>query len=432
MTMLAPTHTSENAEIVIDPHERWWVSRTNLLEQVRGGQQLPARVHLRDCTIREGEEMAGAFLTIEQKLELARAAQDLGIDEIEIGYCGSIREHEELAGLFRREGITTKLTSLNRSYVRDGEWQTEVDRAVAAGANVIYFIAFCNDDLLASVPWLEKNNVPARIEECVRYAKQANVEVMYTLAGASRTEPRWVAECARAAASGGADVVGVADSMGCALPEAAEYLVRLTREAVGPGPRIAFHGHNTFGLATANALAAVRAGAELIDAVPLGIGEGAGIAPLEEITAALEVLYGVNTGLDLGKVADFARLAQRAFQVTPMPTKTVIGSALYRHSIDSHIASILRGKWHSWECIHPRAVGQERALEFGYAKIRRGRSGAIGAKIEQLGFQADDQQVDRIIDRVSTIAAKNRWATEKDVEVVIREELRDSGNGAHA
>jgi len=420
----------QHPEILIDPDERWWVSRTNRLEPVQRGTQLPHRVHLRDCTIREGEEMAGVFLTVDQKLELARAAQGVGIDEIEVGYCGSIREHEELASLFRREGITVSLSSLNRSYIRDGEWQAEVDRALKAGVNIIYFIAFCNDDLLTSVPWLPKRDVPARIEACMRYAKEAGVEVMYTLAGASRTEPQWVAECARAAAAGGADVIGVADSMGCALPEAVEYLVRLTRDAVGPGPRIAFHGHNTFGLATANGLAAVRAGAELVDAVPLGLGEGAGIAPLEEIAFALEVLYGVDTGLDLTKVADFARLTQKIFGVAPMPTKTVIGSALYSHSIDSHIASILRGKWYSWECINPRVVGQERRLEFGYAKIRRGRSGAIGAKIDQLGYEASDAQVDRIIDSVSEIAARDRWATEQDVDNVIRREL--SGNGDRA
>jgi 2-isopropylmalate synthase len=421
---------SDHPEILIDPDERWWVSRTNRLDEVQRGAQLPRRVHLRDCTIREGEEMAGVVLTVDQKLELAHAAQDVGIDEIEVGYCGSIREHEELAKLFRREGITASLSSLNRSYTRDGEWQAEVDRALKSGVNIIYFIAFCNDDLLTSVPWLPKRDVPARIEACVRYAKEAGAEVMYALAGASRTEPQWVSECARAAAASGADIIGVADSMGCALPEAVEYLVRLTREAVGPGPRIQFHGHNTFGLATANALAAVRAGAELVDAVPLGLGEGAGIAPLEELAFAIEVLYGVDTGLDLPKVADFARLTQRIFGVAPMPTKTIIGSALYSHSIDSHIASILRGKWYSWECINPRVVGQTRRLEFGYAKIRRGSSGAIGAKVEQLGYKANDAEIDRIIDAVSEIAARDRWATETDVERVIREEL--GGDGARA
>ena len=241
---------------------------------------------------------------------------------------------------------------------------------------------------------------------------------MATLAGATRTNLRWIEATMSAAAIAGADVVGIADSMGGALPETIEFLMHLS----GTRPvraKLSFHGHNTFGLATANTLAAIRAGATVVDAVPLGLGKGAGIAPLEEIAFALEVLYGVDTGLKMERVAQLCREVQCAFKVEYPPTKTFIGSGIYRHSIDSHIASILRGKWHSWECVQPSVVGQKRQLEFGFAKIRRGRSGAIAAKIEKMGLAADDQQLDRIIDEVQAITRERDWASELDVEQVI-------------
>ena len=158
-----------------------------------------------------------------------------------------------------------------------------------------------------------------------------------------------------------------------------------------------------------------------------GLGEGAGIIPLEEIAFALEVLYGVETGLEMEKVAELCRQVKKVFGVEYLPTKTFVGDGLYRHSIDSHIASILRGAWHTWECVHPSVVGQERQLEFAFAKIRRGRSGAIAAKIEQMGLVAGDEQLNRIIDEVRTITEMRGWATESEVETVIRNVLNESG-----
>ena len=418
---------SDPSEIILDPENRWWVSSLNRLAQVQQGISLPLRVRIRDCTLREGEETPGTHLTREQKLSLAQMLQETGFDEIEIGYCGAIDEHRDLVGFFRDAGLTVKLTSLNRTYTHDGEWQAEVDRAIKAGVGSISFIVFCNDDLLRSVPWLPKEDVPKRVFDCVSYARAAGVEVAATLAGASRTTLRWVELCTRAAAKAGANVIGVADSIGCAVPEMVAFLVRFVRDAVGPGPALAFHGHNTFGLATANALSAIKAGAEVVDAVPLGLGEGAGITPLEEIAFALEVLYGIQTGLEIGKVAELCRQVKKVFGVEYLPTKTFLGEGLYRHSIDSHIASILRGAWYTWESVHPSVVGQERQLEFGFAKIRRGRSGAIAAKIEKMGLEADDAQLNHIIADIQAITEVRHWATEEDVEKVIRRILRDSG-----
>lgn len=414
---------SSAQEITLDPDGRWWHSNLNRLPEVSAGSMFPSLIAFRDCTLREGEEMGGALLSLEDKVEIAQFANEIGIGEIEVGYCGAIDEHIAVAQALREADISAKLTSINRSYTREGEWQREVDRAVDAGVDCVHFVVFANEDLLASVPWLAKEDVPERISRCIEYARSAGVSVGYALAGTGRTMLDDVITCARAAAQAGADVVGVTDSMGCSTPETVGMLVRKVRQAIGHGPAIAFHGHNTFGLASANALAAARAGAEVIDAVPLGIGEGAGIAALEEVAFSLEVLYGVRTGLVMERVADFARLVATAFKVQYLPTTPFIGQGVYRHTIDSHIASILRGKWHSWECIHPSTVGQKRSLEFARAKIRSGRSGAVGAKIDQLGYSATDRQVDDLIAELRSMAAEFGSVSEEDVEAHIHMRL---------
>jgi isopropylmalate/homocitrate/citramalate synthase len=414
---------SLDREIILDPQGRWWCSRLNRLPEVQAGSELASRVHIRDCTLREGEEKPGTFLSVERKVALGRLAQEIGIEELEVGYCGAIDAHFALARRLRQEGISVRLTSINRTYTRDGEWQREIDRAAESGVDGVSLVVFCNDDLLASVPWLPKEAVPERVEFCVRYAKSLGLHVGYGLAGTSRSELRWIEACARAAARAGADLIGVTDSMGAALPETVAFLTRFVRRAVGPESVLGFHGHSTFGLATANALAALRAGATVVDAVAMGLGEGAGITALEEIGFALEVLYDVRTGLNVERVGDYCRMVQESFGVCFPPTKTIVGDGLYRHSIDSHQASILRGRWHSWECIHPRVVGQERRLEFGHAKVRRGRSGAIGALVEKLGLVSSDAQIDAIVDRVQAVTAERHWIEQADVESIIRDVL---------
>jgi isopropylmalate/homocitrate/citramalate synthase len=421
-------HTS--SEIELDPNDRWWVSRLNRLPEVQVDSAMPHSVRIRDCTLREGEETPGTQLTIGQKLSLARAIEKTGIQEIEIGYAGAVAEHQDLARRIRDEGIKLKLASVNRAYARDGEWQAEIDRAVKEGVDSISLVVFMNEDLLTSVPWLDRADVPQRVTEVVAYARTSGVEVAPVLAGASRTQLSAIHAFAEAAVAGGADVVGLADSMGCALPETVSYLVRYVRQVVGPQMTVAFHGHDTFGLATANTLAALRAGASIVDAVPLGLGEGAGIAPLEELVFALEILYGVDTGLEIERVAELCREVKLAFGVEYLPTKSIVGDGLFRHSIDSHIASILRGKWHSWECFQPSVVGQKRRLEFGFAKIRQGRSGAIAAKIDQMGLSASDEQLDSIIEQVRAITVANGWANEAEVEAVVQATLaQPSGDG---
>ena len=414
-----------------EPHGRWWRGANLDLDSVRGHLRPPSRVTLMDATLREGEEAAGTFLTPDLKLRLAHALQEAGLTELEIGYCGVIDEHYELAKNLKRSGITAKLASHTRCYARTGEWEAEIDRTIEAGCDILTFVAFGSQAMLRTTPWLALEALPDRIAACVERCRRQGAVATFSLAGSDlfRTPLERIARCYAAAAQAGAARLYVSDGTGGATPEAISFLAQFLRHAA-PGPAIALHLHNTFGLATANALAGVMHGAAAVDCTLLGMGDGAGITALEEIALALEVLYGVETGVRLDQITALCRLAHECFGTALSPHKPHVGENIFRHQIDSHIAAILRGDWSAWEVVRAEALGRERRLEFGYGKLRRGRSGAIALLVERLGLIATDTQMDEILDRIRAVTVRQRVCSLSEAEQIIRAVLAGEGGAA--
>lgn len=409
----------ERDEVEWDPEGRWWVGKVNRFSAVTAGYQVPSAVTVMDSTLREGEEVPGTALTVKDKVGLAHAIAAAGFRELEVGYAGVIDEHQEIIRILRREQLPVRLASHTRIYGQDHEWKPEIDRNLECGVDILTFVGFASEVGTATTPWLTKERVPERVAQCVRYAKAQGATVTFGLADLVRTRLDNLVACYRAAVAEGADRLYVYDGLGAATPDAIGYLARLIRDIAGPGPAIGVHVHDTFGMATAAAVRAVTAGASVVDAVPLGLGDGAGITASEEVVAALEVLYGVPTGVDLTRLRGLCQVVAETFRI-PIPAgKALVGANQYRHSIDSHVAAILRGAWHSWEVIRPEVVGQSRELQFGYAKLRRGQSGALFAKAQQMGYSPSADQMDQILERVRAIAEKNRYATEQDVDRVV-------------
>lgn len=411
----------EQQEQIWDHQGRWWVGHFNRSSAATVGLLVPEQVTLIDATLREGEEVPGTFLTLEEKLSYARYVAELGVREMEVGYAGVIDEHYELIRRLKAEGIPVKLGSHTRIYGQANEWRAEIDRNMEAGADSLTLVGWASEAGMAGTPWMTKQDVPERVRDCVQYAKQQGAHVTFGLADLVRTRLDYVWSCYGAAAEAGVDRVYVYDGQGAAAPHAVAYLTRLLRDVVGPQPEIAFHGHDSLGLATANALAALTNGASAVDTVPNGLGDGAGITATEEIVMALEVFHGVPTGIRLESLKELSEKVGDLLGYTLPQTKAVVGKNMFRHQIDSHVAAILRGTWHSWEVIRPDVVGQQRRLEFGYAKLRRGRSGALFAKAQKMGLEVSDDQLITILERVREVAAAKRFATEEEVARIIQE-----------
>lgn len=401
MNLMSPIdNEAEAREIAWEPDGRWWVGNMNLLASVNDGVTLPDHVRVVDATLREGEEVPDIVLSEDDKVRLAYAIYDVGFGELEVGYAGVIQEHFDLVQRLSQKGFDGAISSHTRIYGRPKEWKQEIDRNLEAGASILTFVGFASEVGTATTPWLSKEEVADRVANCVSYARSQGATTTFGLADLVRTSFEQVVACYRAAADAGVDRVYIYDGLGAARPEAIRFLTRFIRDLVGTDIEIGVHVHDTYGLAQANAVAALTSGASEVDAVPLGLGDGAGITASEEIAAAMEILYGIPTGIRLDQLRPLCQLIADAFKI-PMPkTKAIVGENTYSHQIDSHVAAILRGAWYSWEVARPEVLGHKRRLAFGHGKLRQGRSGAVAALLETMGVEVTDDELKAVIDEL--------------------------------
>lgn len=398
-----------------------WRPTMNQHALVRAGFHTPEQVTICDETLREGEETPGVYLSDEGRLEIARKLEDANIPEIEVGYVGAIPEHTEFSQKLKREGIRCKLVSHTRTYTRGDEWQEEVKKAVDAGSDILCLLSHGSETLAATMPWLPLEAIPDRVTEAVAYTHELGATPALALVDGIRTPLDNFREIYRAAAEAGVQRVYVMDGQGVALPETVYFLVRDLREIVGPEVQIAVHCHDDYGLATANTLAGVRAGAEVVDAVVGGLGDKAGIGATEELVMALEILYGVSTGVHIEKLYKLAQTVARVFGTTLAPNKAVVGENIARHQIDSHLNTLIRGYWWAWESMKPELFGRKRSLEWALGKLRTGRSGSVGAKLEAMDIELTDSQWNELLTRLRKEVEDRKVLNEQEVEDLIHD-----------
>lgn len=386
---------NEAKEIVWETKGRWWTGKMNLLNSVNRGLDIPSKIRPVDLTLREGEEVPDTVFSETEKVELAFEIQKIGFKEFEIGYAGVIPEHYHLVKRLIKEGFTGKISSHTRIYGRSEEWKKEIDKNIEAGAQILTLVGCATEVGTATTPWLKKEDTPERIANCTRYAKNQGAVVTFGLADLIRTSFEKIVSCYQAAIEAGVDRLYIYDAMGAARPEAIRFLTRFIKDLAG-NIEIGVHVHNNFGLSQANALAALTSGANVVDVVPLGLGDGAGITASEEIVSAMEILYGVRTGIQLDQLRPICQRVAKLFKIQMPKTKAVVGENLYYHQIDSHIAAILRGAWYSWEVAKPEVLGNKRRLAIGHNKLREGSSGMVAALIDKMGLHVNDQQLNMI------------------------------------
>jgi len=321
--------------------------------------------------------------------------------------------------------VKCRLVCHTRTYTKSHEWKAELDMAVEAGSDILCLLSHGSETLAAAMPWLPIDAIPERVAEAVEYTRTLGATPALTLVDGIRTPLENFVHIYEAAAKAGVERVYVMDGQGVALPETAYFLVRLLKGIVGPEVEIAVHFHDDYGLATANTLAGVRAGAEVVDTVVVGLGDKAGIAATEEVIMALEILYGVPTGVKARKLYELAETIARVFKVKLAPNKAVVGENIVRHQIDSHLNTLLRGLWWAWESMRPEFFGRERSLEWAKGKLRTGRSGSLAAKLENMGLEVTDSQWNLLVRRLTEEVEREEVVYEDELENLIRETLEE-------
>ena len=324
----------------------------------------PEGITFSDSTLREGEGAPGVTFTDEEKQELVRRLDAIGVDAVKIAY---VRLNPRLKKLSQdicaMDNRIKKVVQVSGKDPRSDEMLEYIADVNAPIVSVSWFIAPYGNHGRWDAETLEstRENIISMCEKIRGYGK----EPIVSLIDATRADPDEMLLLAKTAAEAGAGCVTLADTAGCAAPEAIYEIFSRAVEAVsGRGARVGVHCHNDFGLCLANTLAGVRAGAKTICTTIDGLGERCGNASLVEVAAALEFLYGVKTGLDMQAMTELSRYVE---QITrhPLPiSKPLVGEDAFAHKQDVHLGEL---EFHplAFTGIRPEEVGNEERIVFG-------------------------------------------------------------------
>lgn len=371
-----------------------WVSELNTRPEVRRHFQRSKPVRFYDTTLRDGEQTVGVVLDPQQKLAIARKLDELGVSRIEAGFPRVSPEDAEAIRLICQAKLKAEIWGFARAVTAD------VDELVRLGVRFAIIEAPTSDIKLRAYG-LARAEVRQRIVHALRHAQEQGITVAFFAVDATRTELKALREIYHTALEAGAAEIVVVDTIGACNPEAVEYLVAQVRGWIGEGIPLHFHGHNDFGLGTASAIAAVRAGADWIQGTINGMGERAGNADIGEIALALRCLYDVPVELDLKRLHEVARFVQQTAGYPLEAWKPVVGENLFRRE-----SGAVASQFHMPEAIEPFAaelVGARRSIVLG----KKSGLDSIDLKCKELGLEVTPEQ------RAALLAAVKRRSTEK-------------------
>jgi isopropylmalate/homocitrate/citramalate synthase len=356
---------------------------------------IEAEVGFYDTTLRDGEQTVGVVLTSEDKLEIARGLAEAGVERIEAGFPRVSEDDYRAVKLIADAGLSSEIWGFSRAVRADVEALVELGVRASVIESPI-------SDLKLSALGVSRETMLERIRAAVSYAVESGIRVGYFGVNSTRAEPDFYDAAYTTAAEAGAAEVVVVDTIGVAGPEAVGELVGRTRELVGPQIPVHFHGHNDFGLATANAVAAVRAGARWIHGTVNGMGERAGNANLAEVALALRALYGVETKLDLSRMRALADRVRALSGYELEPWKPVFGENLFRRE-----SGAVASQFHDPPSIEPYSselVGAERSIVLG----KKSGLDSIRIKCAGLGLDVPESAYPDLLSRVKQLGTGKR------------------------
>ncbi len=370
-----------------------WTGDLNRL--VLGDGSSPGPVGFYDTTLRDGEQTVGVVFTPEQKLAIARALDELGVGRIEAGFPRVSEDDRRAVELIAGAGLRAEIWGFSRAV------RADVDAVVELGLAATVIESPISDRKLDALG-VSRAEMLRRIAEAVSHAAGAGLTVAYFGVDGTRADLAFFDQAYRAAVEAGAREVVVVDTLGVAAPEAVAHLVARTREALGPDVPVHFHGHDDFGLATASAIAAVRAGARWIHGTVNGMGERGGNADLCEVALALTALYGVETPLRLERARSVSAFVRQVAGYELEPWKALVGENLFVRE-----SGAVASQFHDPPAIEPYSadlVGAERRIVLG----KKSGIDSIRIKLEELGLDVPEERRGELLAAVKRLGAEKR------------------------
>ena len=373
------------------------------------------RVRIFDTTLRDGEQSAGVCFSARDKVEIATQLESMRVDVIEAGFPGASLGERDAVAEVAKTVRDSRVCGLARAVRADIEAAGAALHEAAAPR--IHVFVNASDVQLSNQLRKSRKDVVAMAEAAVRRARDFCDDVEFSPMDATRADLDFVVEIAGRALAAGARTINLPDTVGVARPGQVAALVVAVRERA-PGAAeavISFHGQDDLGLATANALAAVEAGARQIEVAVNGIGERAGNTSFEEVVMALRIHgadLGVHTSVEPRGICALSRLVEERSGIAVPPNKAVVGRNAFRHASGIHQDGVL--KWRgTYESLDPETIGRESGSEIVLGKLS-GRAG-FRARVEALGIELEGERLERAFACFQSVADGRREVCDDDL-----------------
>ena len=381
------------------------------------------RVYIFDTTLRDGEQSPGATMTHSEKLELAEMLDDMGVDIIEAGFpIASEGDFKAVSDIAKRSK-NSMICGLARANFKDIDRCAEAVRH-AAQPRIHTFIG--TSPLHRAIPNLTQDEMAERIHETVTHARNLCANVQWSPMDATRTEYDYLCRTIEIAIKAGASTINIPDTVGYTAPrESAELIRRLIKDVPGATEVIfATHCHNDLGMATANSLAAVDAGARQIECTINGLGERAGNTALEEVVMAMKVRNDImpfRTQIDSTKIMAISRRVATVSGFAVQFNKAIVGKNAFAHESGIHQDGMLKNA-ETFEIMRPEDVGLgETNLVMGK---HSGRA-ALRSKLKDLGIDLADNQLNDVFVRFKDLADRKKEVFDEDLLALVRADTAD-------
>jgi isopropylmalate/homocitrate/citramalate synthase len=383
-----------------------WVSELNARPEIRSAFPRET-VHFYDTTLRDGEQTVGVILSPQQKLNIARKLDELGVSRIEAGFPRVSAEDAEAIQLMSKAALRAELWGFSRAV------RADVEELVRLGLQASV-IESPTSEIKLKAYGIAHDELLRRVTDAISFAKQNGITIAFFAVDATRSDLEFLKKVYLSALEAGATELVVVDTIGACGPEAAEFLMREVRRWVGPGIPLHWHGHNDFGMATACAVAAVRGGATWIQGTINGMGERAGNADICEIALALQCLYDTPVALDLKKVREVSETVSRESGYTLEAWKPLVGDNLFMRE-----SGAVASQFHIPEAIEPYSselVNARRSIVLG----KKSGLDSIDLKAKELGLHVSPEQRGPVLAAVKKQAiAKHGLLSDEEFRVIV-------------
>jgi len=371
---------------------------SDFIQPVKKRAKFSDRVYVFDTTLRDGEQTPGVCFSLEEKLEIARKLDELGVDVIEAGFPINSDDERETVKAIKGLGLSAKICGLARCVLQD------VDACIKADVDRVHVFIATSDIHLKYKLRMDEAKALEQALATVEYVKKHGLECEFSCEDATRTPLGRLLRFYSGVESRGADFHNVPDTVGVMEPEAMFDLISALKAKLSKP--VSIHCHNDFGLAVANTLAGVKAGGSQVHATINGIGERAGNASLEQTVAALIAMYGVKTGIKLEKLTEISKLVERASMIKLTPNFPIVGDNAFAHEAGIHVHGVM-AKAESYEPLTPEMVGQRRRIVMGKHTGKHGVSAFT------------DEQIQSVVEKVRCLTINKKKISEDDIVAVV-------------